>query len=155
MSYALLYTPNPVIVGSSVSHWDVSATPNQLMEPNINADLPLTVTAPRDLTKSLLRDVGWFPDGDLDGVADDAGDACLNSDLRASVMVGAEDTGVPNVLFTNGCTIRDLIRNCKAGARNHGAYVSCAADLGTQLVNAGIITGAQKGAIQSACAHDN
>jgi hypothetical protein len=35
----LLYTPNPLIGGSSVSHWDVSAFPNLLMEPNINSDL--------------------------------------------------------------------------------------------------------------------
>ncbi|MEO8835210.1 MAG: PA domain-containing protein, partial [Caldimonas sp.] len=34
----LLYTPNPLVSGSSVSHWDVSAFPNLLMEPNINAD---------------------------------------------------------------------------------------------------------------------
>ncbi len=56
---ALMYTPNPFISGSSVSHWDTSAFPNQLMEPNINADLLHVVTVPTDLTYRLLQDIGW------------------------------------------------------------------------------------------------
>jgi len=55
----LMYTPNPVESGSSVSHWDTSAFPNQLMEPNISDDLSHSVSPPLDLTVSLLRDVGW------------------------------------------------------------------------------------------------
>lgn len=55
----LLYTPNPLIGGSSVSHWDVSAFPNLLMEPNINADLTTILVPPKDLTFPLLRDIGW------------------------------------------------------------------------------------------------
>ncbi len=55
----LLFTPNPVQPGSSVSHWDQIATPNQLMEPAINADLQHTVTVPRDMTFQLLKDIGW------------------------------------------------------------------------------------------------
>ncbi len=56
---ALLYTPNPFSSGSSVSHWDTFAFPNQLMEPNINGDLTHEVTPPQDLTFSQLRDIGW------------------------------------------------------------------------------------------------
>jgi len=55
----LMYAPNPVEQGSSVSHWDSSLTPNQVMEPNISGDLFHTMTPPRDLTFSLLRDIGW------------------------------------------------------------------------------------------------
>jgi hypothetical protein len=55
----LLYTPNPLIGGSSVSHWDITATPNLLMEPNINADLGTVLVAPKDLTVPLLKDIGW------------------------------------------------------------------------------------------------
>lgn len=58
---ALVYTPNPFQGGSSVSHWDTIATPNQLMEPSINGDLTHSVTAPQDLTFALLRDLGWNP----------------------------------------------------------------------------------------------
>jgi hypothetical protein len=55
----LIYTPNPRIPGSSVSHWDQSATRNQLMEPNISADLTQSVKPPQDLTLPMFRDIGW------------------------------------------------------------------------------------------------
>jgi hypothetical protein len=55
----LLYTPNPLVGGSSVSHWDVSAFPNLLMEPNINNDLTTVLVPPKDLTVPLLKDLGW------------------------------------------------------------------------------------------------
>ncbi len=56
---ALLYTPNPYQRGSSVSHWDTIAFPNQLMEPAINRDLLHSVTKPADLTFELRKDIGW------------------------------------------------------------------------------------------------
>ncbi len=55
----LMYTPNPFISGSSVSHFDTSAFPNLLMEPNINSDLTHSVVVPQDLTFRLLQDIGW------------------------------------------------------------------------------------------------
>jgi hypothetical protein len=55
----LLWTPNPVQPGSTISHWDEIATPNQLMEPAINDDLTHAVTPPQDLTFESLRDLGW------------------------------------------------------------------------------------------------
>jgi hypothetical protein len=57
--FALLNAPDPVQPGSSISHWDPIATPNQLMEPAINADLTFSVDEPQDLTLSLFRDIGW------------------------------------------------------------------------------------------------
>ncbi|MEO7338685.1 MAG: PA domain-containing protein, partial [Caldimonas sp.] len=56
---ALMYAPNPYQPGSSVSHWDVSAFPNLLMEPAINGDLTHSVIPPQDLTFRLLQDIGW------------------------------------------------------------------------------------------------
>lgn len=56
---AWMFAPNPFQGGSSVSHWDTSAFPNQLMEPAINADLTHEVTPPFDLTFMLLKDIGW------------------------------------------------------------------------------------------------
>jgi hypothetical protein len=56
---AFVYSPNPFESGSSVSHWDTSAYPNQLMEPSINGDLTHSVNIPQDLTTSLLQDIGW------------------------------------------------------------------------------------------------
>jgi hypothetical protein len=55
----LLYTPNPLIGGSSVSHWDVTASPNLLMEPSINSDLTTVLSPPNDITVPLLKDLGW------------------------------------------------------------------------------------------------
>lgn len=51
-----LYAPNPYENGSSISHWDVSAFPNLLMEPAINTDLHNTV----DLAFSHFTDIGWL-----------------------------------------------------------------------------------------------
>src|SRR5207247_252235 len=97
----------------------------------LNSDLTHAVDGV-DLTVSQLRDIGWYPDEDLDGVADGA-DSCAGSDLRASVAVGECETGVPNTLTDSGCTIADRLSICAAGARNHGAFVSCAAALTTRL----------------------
>jgi len=54
-----LYAPNPIRVGSSVSHWDTVAGPDQLMEPNITVNVWQSVAMPEDLTFSLLKDIGW------------------------------------------------------------------------------------------------
>jgi hypothetical protein len=51
-----IYTPNPLESGSSVSHFDVSATPSLLMEPAITATLNDQV----DLTLQHFDDIGWF-----------------------------------------------------------------------------------------------
>jgi hypothetical protein len=57
--HVLMYTPSPLQPGSSVSHYDVSAKPNLLMERAINSDLSHQVEPPRDLTLPLLHDIGW------------------------------------------------------------------------------------------------
>lgn len=145
---ARLYAPFPVAPGSSISHYDTAASRNLLMEPAINGDLTHNVKAPDDLTLELFRDVGWFPDADLDGVADGT-DCSPNSDLRPTVNIESCDSGVPNTLFSNGCTISDLISQIAANARNHGQFVSGVARLTNALVNNGLITQAQKDAIMS------
>jgi hypothetical protein len=153
---ALVNAPNPVQPGSSISHWDPVAFRNQLMEPAINADLTHSVTSPEDLTLALMRDVGWFPDADLDGIADEV-DCSPNSDRRPTVIIDGCDTGVPNTFFSSGpnagCTISDLIRRCAANAGNHGGFVSCVSHLTNELKNDGLITGSQKGAIMSCAAN--
>jgi hypothetical protein len=55
----LMWAPNPFQSGSSVSHFDTIAFPNQLMEPSINLDLTHEITPPNDLSLKLLRDIGW------------------------------------------------------------------------------------------------
>ncbi len=149
---ARVFAPFPVAGGSSISHFDSVARRNLLMEPAINNDLTHKVKAPDDLTFELLRDVGWtFPDADGDGVVDDE-DCNPNSDTNATIVIGGIDTGVPNQLFAGGCTMSDLLSDLKEGAKNHGAYVSAVSHLTNQWKADGLITGAQKGAIQSAAA---
>ncbi len=64
-----LYTPSPYEDGSSVSHWNTRAAPNLLMEPAINIGLPLTL----DLTRQVMRDIGWFRDANNNGAPDAIG----------------------------------------------------------------------------------
>ena len=75
---ARLYAPFPVALGSSISHYDTAASRNLLMEPSINGDLTHSLTPPEDLTLPLMRDIGWFPDADVDGIAD-GDDNCPNT----------------------------------------------------------------------------
>jgi PA domain len=55
----LMFAPNPFQSGSSVSHYDTTATPNLLMEPSINGNLTQLVGPPKDLTLPLFTDIGW------------------------------------------------------------------------------------------------
>lgn len=145
----------PVAGGSSISHFDSVARRNLLMEPAINADLTHKVKAPDDLTFELLRDIGWtFPDADSDGIVDDE-DCNQNSDLSPTIIIGGIDTGVPNTLFPSGCTMSDLLQQLKANAANQGGYVSAVAHLTNQWVADGSLTGAQKGAIESAASKNH
>lgn len=61
-----LYTPNPIELGSSVSHWNDRVSPDLLMEPAINTGLPLTL----DLTRQQMRDIGWYRDATANLVPD-------------------------------------------------------------------------------------
>ncbi|MFL6660417.1 MAG: PA domain-containing protein [Massilia sp.] len=54
-----MYSPVEDEPGSSVSHFTVDARQNQLMEPAINQDLAHEVKPKRDLTYTLLQDIGW------------------------------------------------------------------------------------------------
>jgi hypothetical protein len=145
-----VYAPFPVVGGSSISHYDTAAFRNLLMEPAINPDLTHKVKAPDDLTFELLRDIGWtFPDADGDGFPDDE-DCNPNSILTPTIIIGGYDSGVPNTLFGTGCTMSDLIAQIAATSANHDEFVSRVSDLTNSWVEAGLITGKQKGKIQSA-----
>lgn len=140
---------DPVMPGSSISHFESIAFPNQLMEPAINVDLTSSVDTPRDLTTKLLTDIGWF--SDRDGVPGGV-DSCVASDLRKTIVIGSCDSGVANTLLPDGCSLSDIVSRCAADAKNHGAYVSCVAQAGSAFKDAGVITTADKGKIQSCAA---
>jgi hypothetical protein len=93
-------------------------------------------------------------DTDGDGYPDDE-DTCPMSDLGTNVVIDGCDSGVANLLMGDGCTISDLIAECAEGASNHGQFVSCVAHLTNGLKKDGLISGREKGAIQSCAAHSS
>jgi hypothetical protein len=95
---------------------------------------------------------GKCKDADGDGVLD-GNDACPNSIVTATVVIDGCNSGVPNTVLANGCSISDKIAECAANASNHGEFVSCVAHLTNDLKQAGIMTNQQKGAIQNCAAH--
>jgi len=89
-------------------------------------------------------------DADGDAVCDDA-DSCPVSNLAPTVVLRACDSQVSNELFPDGCTIADRISACDDLLR-HGRFVSCVARITNELKERGVITGEQKGWLQSCAA---
>jgi hypothetical protein len=98
-----------------------------------------------------MHDIGWFPDADNEGIADSV-DQCDASDLRATLTIGSQNTGIANRLFTNGCTMSDYVIAAAAGAQNRGAFVNEVARLANIWLAAGLITDAQKDILLAAAA---
>lgn len=93
-------------------------------------------------------------DSDGDGVPDDQ-DAFPNSNLGATVAIGACDTAVGNHLFSSGATMNDLLGAAANGVKNHGAYVSAVTKLADGWKKAGLISGKDQGKITSCAARSN
>jgi hypothetical protein len=87
-------------------------------------------------------------DFDHDGI----GDACDTDDDNDGVPDGTDscpNTAAGAVVNAAGCSI-DQLCPCASSWKNHGAYVSCVAHATNDFVAAGLLTGAEKGVIQSA-----
>jgi PA domain len=123
-----LYAPPVVALGSSLSHFDTVASPNLLMEPFANDNARSTSNL--DLTPSLMQDIGW---------------------QLETLKIGACDTGVANAL-PNGDLLHVKVEACAAGARNHGQFVSCVADLTDQVKKSGLVPGLNQGAVMRCAA---
>lgn len=89
-------------------------------------------------------------DSDGDGLDDDL-DQCPESALNPKVVVSGNDSGVVNVLQVNGCTVQDDIDSLLDTA-NKGRYLSNLSLLTNHLRDEGVISGNDKGKIQSAAA---
>jgi hypothetical protein len=94
---------------------------------------------------------GTSADTDGDGISDDM-DQCADSDLDATVIIAGCDSGVTNTLFDDGCTMSDHIAQCATGAKNHGKFVSCVTKLTNYWKHQRMISGKEKGAVQSCAA---
>ena len=153
LQMAQMFAPSPSQAGSSVSHYDTIAFPNQLMEPSINVDLTQSVKPPQDMTLPLMRDIGWYPDADLDMVSDAGDDQCLGSDLGATIAIGSCETGIANIFSSaTGCSRSDLIAKIAAASSNHGGFVSGVTSLANEWKKTGEITGREYSTIISCTA---
>ena len=148
---ARVYAPFPVVGGSSISHYDTVASRNLLMEPAINPDLTHDVKAPSDLTYELLRDFGWYPDADGDLVNDDV-------DCNSTVGFADDDRDRRHRHRSHEPLVHERMherrpdRRPPLGASNHGTFVSGVAHLTNDWAQSGLITGQEKGKVQSAAA---
>ncbi|WP_399144769.1 OmpL47-type beta-barrel domain-containing protein, partial [Streptomyces sp. MK7] len=74
---------------------------------------------------------------------------CPETDDRSTVFVGTVDTGIPNRVTTNGCTINELIEDHAAWA-SHGVFVSAVEELVADLRHEGVVDQREAGAIKKA-----
>ena len=84
-------------------------------------------------------------DSDGDGIPDDQ-DACPDSIMGETVIIGDCNSGVVNFLFPDGCTLADLVQERADGAKNHGQFVRGVVDLSRNLQKSGVLT--QKDAVK-------
>ena len=82
-------------------------------------------------------------------ISDIAVDGCLRM-----ILINGCDTGVVDVLYDDN-RISELIEDIYFEAKNHGQFVRGVALLTNELMKAGIITGEEKGKIQSCAAQAN
>jgi len=115
--------------GSAISHWDLAAMPNLLMEPVFHPDLRSTETV--DLTSRALADLGW--------------DECPDSDFAPAVMLGECDPAIVNQVMNNGCTINDVLSRCDDGTSYDRR---CVDDAARVLVDDGVLENPDKVALK-------
>jgi plastocyanin len=78
-------------------------------------------------------------------------DACPDSDIRGTVIIRGDDTGVANADTGNGCTINDLIAE-RSPYPTHAAFVRHVEAVTNQLVSGGRLSPRQQGTIVRAAA---
>ncbi|WP_318215291.1 OmpL47-type beta-barrel domain-containing protein [Streptomyces sp. SCL15-6] len=74
---------------------------------------------------------------------------CPEADGRSTVFTGSINTGVPNRVTANGCTINELIEDHRAW-KNHGTFVSHVGEVVTTLRKQGVIDQREAAAIKKA-----
>ncbi|HEX6159899.1 MAG TPA: hypothetical protein VF111_07020, partial [Thermoanaerobaculia bacterium] len=113
-----------------------------------NADAPVAFNPASDHDGVVLF---VMTDHDGDNLADDQ-DSCPTGDARPTVILGSCDSGAPNLMSPGGCSLADQLAAIKASAKNHGQFVSEVGKLLNGLMKSGLLTGAQKGAIEACVA---
>jgi hypothetical protein len=72
------------------------------------------------------------------------------ADRRATVVVGDQDSGVPNRSLPGGCTVDDLILDEAAGWPSRDVFVSDIQTVLDEFAAAGLISGKERAAITRA-----
>jgi hypothetical protein len=131
-----LYAPSTIQPGSSISHFDTTTSPDQLMEPS---DTPVTnhvVDVPNDLTMPLLRDLGWQQ-------ASGGGGGCFT--LTTAVSPGGSGSVAVNTAqncaggYTSGTAVQLTATGAGATFSNWssiggGSFTSTTANPGTYTI---------------------
>lgn len=84
-----------------------------------------------------------FADTDGDDVTDSK-DAYVLSDLRPTVFIGAYNTGIKNIVLSNGASLNDLIKDLLRQSRTRADFASAMTKKSTELFRAGKLTRAEK-----------
>ena len=71
-----------------------------------------------------------------------------------NIIIDGCDTGIEDFTY-QGQLVSALLAECAVGVENHGQYASCVAHLTNELKQAGLLTGEQKGVIQSCAAQSS
>ncbi|HEY9330210.1 MAG TPA: glycosyl hydrolase, partial [Streptomyces sp.] len=79
---------------------------------------------------------------------------CAEADDRSTVFTGLVNTGVPNRVTANGCTINERIEDHRAW-KNHGAFISHVGDIVNALRKEGVIDQREAAAIKKAAARSD
>jgi len=117
--FVRLYAPGVVALGSSISHFDVTASPSLLMEPFITGGLQASRSL--DLTASLMEDIGW--------------------NIETLKVFNCDTGNVPSVL-DNGQMLHADVDAC-AAAYSNSQFITCMANVANTALAAGLLTSAQ------------
>ena len=99
-------------------------------------------------------------DCDNDGVTNDD-DVCPYTVAGTGLVIGTVTCTVSGLdtVLASGCSLSealtDVVGDCADGAKNHGKFVSCVAKQTNALKKAKVISGKQKGQIQSCAAQSD
>jgi len=94
-----LYAPNPYESGSSVSHWDKSLSPDELMEPS-------ATPAPLDtLTRMAFKDMGWSVNNTTDTYALTVSKSGTGSGTVTSSPTGISCGSTCGASYTSGQSV--------------------------------------------------
>jgi hypothetical protein len=157
--HALMFAPATATQGSSVSHFDTSAFPNLVMEPNYSGDLGHSVLAPQDLTFSLLQDLGWTgsstpppppPDNDNFISAQNIGGCSGN--VNGTNVGATKETGEPNHSPDNNGGSKSVWYAWQAPATGTATITTAGSSFDTVL---GVYTGASVGSLTSIVKNDD